>query len=849
MKSPRALLIGLLVAGSTVAALAAGAHWVLDPEGVKARVIAEVEHATGRTMTISGQVRFGFSLVPSITIDDVALANPPGFSRPDMITVGRVELRFRIAPLFHHRIEVAHVSLDRSDIQLEMDRSGHANWVFAREAPPGPVETLPPPSAEAVPPPSTGTPPPSAAEAPPPPAPQKQRFVVAFQDIGLTDARVGWVDGRSGRQEEVRAARLALTETDDGSARLTGTLDHSGKSVSLTGQIGPERVAAGDVTWPMVFRLESGGASASANGQISRPLEGAEYSVIVSGDLTDPATFFPGLPDVPLKGVSVRAGVRPGSGPFPSVLALEVRAASIDLHTVSEGLRLENASLSTRTASPIELSAHLLAPGLNSVIGGQIGDFGWLKRGAVAPVAFNLGWSAGTARAIMAGVVMVPPRLSGVTLEVAAEIPDPALVWDRAPPTVKAVTFRARLTDVPGPMPFRLTSSAGDLSGELTVSRTPRLTVEGRVTSHRLDLDALRLAPPVPLPVGTMTASQAGAPVAAYAGGPGASLVPPQGGSPVAPSGGVLTVRPGPVREAAAEPSVRDKPPRLIPDMKLPFGLLRAADADIKLAVAQLRLGGNDVAGLDAAVSVKDGLLRVDKFTVPGSDRPLSIGLTADASKTPPPVHLTVDAPGLALGPVLMALGLPQTATGAMDVHADLTANGDTPRALAASLDGWAGVALADGKLDARTVNAWLEQLRPLRIEGADVTDLRCFAVRADAKAGIVTIQPVAFNTPALIVEGGGDVDLGQETLALRLRPRVKISGTGVAVPLRIGGTLSAPSAKVDLSSSKGAALAGLLLGVKDVMGAGGGGDPCPAALTRARATESGSTPPAEAPK
>ena len=99
-----------------------------------------------------------------------------------------------------------------------------------------------------------------------------------------------------------------------------------------------------------------------------------------------------------------------------------------------------------------------------------------------------------------------------------------------------------------------------------------------------------------------------------------------------------------------------------------------------------------------------------------------------------------------------------------------------------------------------------------------------------------------------MIVEGGGDVDLAQETLALRLRPRVKVSGTGLAVPLRIGGTLSAPSAKVDLSPGKGAALAGLLLGVKDVMGAGGGGDPCPAALVRARSTDL--TPPAaEAPK
>jgi hypothetical protein len=47
------------------------------------------------------------------------------------------------------------------------------------------------------------------------------------------------------------------------------------------------------------------------------------------------------------------------------------------------------------------------------------------------------------------------------------------------------------------------------------------------------------------------------------------------------------------------------------------------------------------------------------------------------------------------------------------------------------------------------------------------------------------------------------------------------------------------PSAKIDISSKGmgGGALAGLILGGgKDVMGAAGGGDPCPDALARARA-------------
>jgi hypothetical protein len=72
------------------------------------------------------------------------------------------------------------------------------------------------------------------------------------------------------------------------------------------------------------------------------------------------------------------------------------------------------------------------------------------------------------------------------------------------------------------------------------------------------------------------------------------------------------------------------------------------------------------------------------------------------------------------------------------------------------------------------------------------------------------------------------------------LRPRTKIGGTGIALPLRVSGPMGAPSAKVDISG--GGALGGLLLGGKDIMGVTGGGDPCPAALVSAR--EAGSPAP-----
>ncbi len=271
----------------------------------------------------------------------------------------------------------------------------------------------------------------------------------------------------------------------------------------------------------------------------------------------------------------------------------------------------------------------------------------------------------------------------------------------------------------------------------------------------------------------------------------------------------------------------------MIPGTKPRFDLLRLADAQVALKVGVLHTGGADITGIDAGVSLKDGVLVLEPFTIAAPDQSLSGRLSVDAAKTPPALHLTLKAPGLALKPLLAMLRLPPAVTGAAEIRLDLTGAGETVRAIAASLNGWVGVAVQNGKLDAGLVNQMLERLRPLHIQGTDITDLRCFAVRADVKAGVATLRPMALNTAALIVDGGGDVDLGNETLNLRLRPRARIAGTGFSIPVRVSGPWRVPKAAADLSGT--GALSGLLLGGKDIMGAAGGGDPCPVALARAR--------------
>ena len=66
-----------------------------DPDSLKPRVIAAVKQATGRDLTLQGRIRLGLSLQPTLTVQGVAFANPPGFSRPQMATLEQLDLKLR----------------------------------------------------------------------------------------------------------------------------------------------------------------------------------------------------------------------------------------------------------------------------------------------------------------------------------------------------------------------------------------------------------------------------------------------------------------------------------------------------------------------------------------------------------------------------------------------------------------------------------------------------------------------------------------------------------------------------------------------------------------------------------
>jgi AsmA protein len=111
-----------------------GALLFFDPDSLKPRIAEAVTRATGRAFAIEGRLTLKPALVPTLTAENLVLANVPGGSAPEMLRLRRAELRLALLPLLSGRAEVDSLSLEGGTLLLERD-----NWRFTRpEAPPDP---------------------------------------------------------------------------------------------------------------------------------------------------------------------------------------------------------------------------------------------------------------------------------------------------------------------------------------------------------------------------------------------------------------------------------------------------------------------------------------------------------------------------------------------------------------------------------------------------------------------------------------------------------------------------------------------------------------------------------------
>ena len=711
-----------------------------DPNVYKDRIVRSVYAATGRILTLRGDLRLSRSLWPTLEVNDALLANAPGGTRADMARVERIRAQISLPALLQRRIEITKLELIGPNILFEQ-ANGRPNWVFE------------PPVAEA------SAQAPNAVKTP-------GQFELRIRKVHVQNGMVTW--RLPARTKVVGIRSLDFQHlVDRGPVGVTSTLVYSDNQpfiLNLAAQ------PTGNIMQPWTTQLQFAAFDTRAAARGTADVAG-HYDLQLDGDFEALEKLNALLPEMNLPavhGVTVSAHLSNGAQPgdLPVLGETRLRFANADLSDRVPGLTLAAVEASLPAAGG---QAKIVGSGAYSKTPFTLqGSFGVPTRpdGPVRlPIALKAEVTEGAAKAGgslgLTGTLMLD-TLRFIGLDTDASLRTPALaglgsLLGKHLPELTDVRFDGHLTIPRGAGSVRLKNATlqtrqGDLTGNGSVDFGAPLTIAGKWRSGRLDLDALLEAFGIDFPLPAGPQSRSG---------------------------------------------------RIIPATKLPWAALRGPTLDLAASISSLSFQQETWHDVQIGVQLKGGRLEVNPFKLGPPAGPVDLKLTVDGASEAAPVSLSVRAPKLPLELVARYAALPGPVTGTARLETQLHATGQSVRDLAGSLNGPFLLTAVNGSLsNAALLALTSDALKALgmTVPPQGQTQLVCLGLQGQFTKGVGAFSTIAMETTYLSLEGVGQIDLAREVLALKLYPMAQLSGAQVRVPVVVAGPFRAVHGRLDAS-------------------------------------------------
>lgn len=255
-----------------------------------------------------------------------------------------------------------------------------------------------------------------------------------------------------------------------------------------------------------------------------------------------------------------------------------------------------------------------------------------------------------------------------------------------------------------------------------------------------------------------------------------------------------------------------------------PFDLsgLRNLNAAGTLHVGALKANNVKASNVRVDLKAANGRVDLNPLTANLYQGALSSAIAINAAPATPTFAVKHNMSGISIGPFLRDLANNDSLEGRGNVTLDVTTQGNTVAMLKKALNGSAAVKLTDGAVKGidvagsiRNAKAKLGALRGEQTQQADKsqkTDFSELTSTFQIKNGVAHSNDLSLKSPLLRVDGGGDINLGEDTLNYLVK--TSIVGTtkgqggrdtdelkGITIPVRVSGALAAPSYKLDFGA------------------------------------------------
>ena len=264
----------------------------LDFNQYRAVVAEKVFEATGRKLTIAGDLDLAISFSPALRLEGVTFANADWGTRPEMAKLDRLEAQVELIPLLSGEARITRILVSGLDVLVETDAEGQGNWTFGQKEEAAPAATE---GRE-----SSGMP-----------------VQPVVQEVVLENAKVTYRDGTTGASYTVDLESLtARTEGPQSPIDLAGQGNFSGAAFRFDGQVGNLAAVSSGDSFPFAIKASALDADLSAEGVVEKPMEGAGIDVKLGLTAADLAKTVKELAAVApnLAGASAPAGAVSLSG-------------------------------------------------------------------------------------------------------------------------------------------------------------------------------------------------------------------------------------------------------------------------------------------------------------------------------------------------------------------------------------------------------------------------------------------------------------------------------------------------------------------------------------------------------
>jgi uncharacterized protein involved in outer membrane biogenesis len=257
-------------------------------------------------------------------------------------------------------------------------------------------------------------------------------------------------------------------------------------------------------------------------------------------------------------------------------------------------------------------------------------------------------------------------------------------------------------------------------------------------------------------------------------------------------------------KQAEAQREAEGKPTsgKVLPDKPIDLSALREMDADVQLDAKRVLLPGLSLDGLDLEMTLEQGVLRLSPAALQIAGGTVNVFMTLDGTVQPAQTDIDARINRVDLKRLLSKSPFAQESAGQLGGRIKLSTTGNSVAEILGRASGDVFVVMAGGQISHLLIElAGLDIAQSLgvAVSGDEPIPIRCVIGDFKADDGVFAVKTMVFDTTDTKIVGDGQVDLGKETLNLRLVPYPKdFSPLSMRTPLAVQGTLANPQAMTD---------------------------------------------------